>query len=112
MTIRKLALVGAITGDRRAAHTAGFPLDATKMLPIADVVLLIAGADPGVMLFRYTAYGEFGGDTWHQTVADAEEQAAFEYDDALQPWMEVPGDVSDAHEFAVRYAADRLNDRG
>lgn len=112
MTIRKLALVGAIDGERRAEHTAGFPLEAEKMLPVADVVLLIAGADPGAMLFRYTAYGEFAGDTWHQTVSDAEEQAAFEYEDALQPWLDVPDEIADAHRFAVQYAAERLNDRG
>ena len=35
-----------------------------------------------------------------------------EYGEALLPWMEVPEDVTDAHEFAVRYAADRLNERG
>jgi hypothetical protein len=82
------------------------------MLPVADVVLLVAGGEPGAMLFRYTAYGEFGGDTWHESVAEAQEQAADEYGEALFPWVEVPADITDAHAYAVAYAAERLNGRG
>jgi hypothetical protein len=109
---RSLALVGALTGARRAQHTAGFPLDPEKMLPLADVVLIVADDDGGAMLFRYTAHGEFGGDTWHATVAEAQEQAAYEYGEALVPWVEVPEDVADAHAFAIRYAYEHLNKRG
>ena len=58
-------------------------------------------------------YGELAGDTPHDTGAEAEAQAELEYGDALLlPWMDVPEDVADAHHFAVRYAADRLNERG
>ena len=106
-----LALIGAVEGERRAAHTAGYPLDPSKMLPLADVVLLVSGGDPGAMLFRYTAHGDFGGDTWHATAADAQEQASYEYGDALGPWVEVPRDVTDAHAYAIRYAAERLDSR-
>jgi hypothetical protein len=109
---RLVALVGVLTNERRATHTAGYPLDPAKMLPLADVVLLVAGEDPGAMLFRYTAHGEFGGDTWHRTVAEAQEQAGDEYGQALGPWMEVPAEIPDAHTFAVKYAAERLNSRG
>ncbi|MGZ8457014.1 MAG: hypothetical protein ACXW61_06295 [Gemmatirosa sp.] len=111
---RAIALVGALDGGRRAVHTTGFPMDPAKMLPEADVVLLTASHasdDPGAMLFRYTAFGEVGGDTWHVSIADAREQAVEEYGDALGPWEEVPDDVADAHEFAVRYAAERLKGR-
>jgi hypothetical protein len=108
---RTLALIGALDGGRRAVHTTGFPLDPAKMLPEADVVLLTASDDPGAMLFRYTAYGEVGGDTWHASIADAREQAAEEYGEALGPWEPVPDDVDDAHAFAVRYAAERLKGR-
>jgi len=109
---RSIALIGALHGGRRAAHTAGFPLEPEKMLPEPDVVLMVADDDPGGMLFRYTAHGEFGGDTWHATLAAAEEQAAFEYGDALGPWVEVPSEVTDAHSFAIQYAFERLNTRG
>jgi hypothetical protein len=109
---RWVALVGALTSERRAEHTAGFPLDPEKMLPVADVVLVVADGDAGAMLFRYTAHDDFGGDTWHATVAEAQKQAAYEYGEALLPWMEVPSDVADAHAFAVQYAYDRLDKRG
>jgi hypothetical protein len=109
---RFVALIGALTSERRTAHTDGFPLDPAKMLPVADVVLVVADEDAGAMLFRYTAHDDLGGDTWHATVAEAQEQAAYEYGDALLPWIEVPSDVEDAHAFAVRYACDRLDKRG
>ena len=108
---RVLALIGVTTDERRATHTTNFPLDPTKMLPEADVVLLIADEDPGAMLFRYSAFGEVGGDTWHLSVDDAREQAAEEYGDALGAWIDVPDDITDSHFFAVRYAADRLYGR-
>jgi hypothetical protein len=108
---RLLALIGVTSGERRATHTTNFPLDPEQMLPEADVVLLIADEDPGVMLFRYSAFGEVGGDTWHLTLADAQAQAAEEYGEALAPWVEVPAEITDAHFYAVRYAADRLYGR-
>jgi hypothetical protein len=110
---RSFALVGALTSERRAEHTAGYPLDPAKMLPLADVVLVVADGDGGgAMLFRYTAHGEYGGDTWHATVAEAYEQAVYEYGDALVMWIQVPDDVVDAHAFAIRYAYEELNKRG
>ena len=78
-----------------------------------DVLLLIDNGPGDCMLFRYTVHGELGGDTPHDTAAEAQEQAESEYGEALLlPWMDVHDDVADAHLFAVRYAADRLNERG
>ena len=112
-TIRRLALVGPLSAERHAVHTAGYPITVDDMLPTADVLLVIDDGSGDCMLFRYTAHGELAGDTPHDTEAEAEEQAELEYGDALLlPWMDVPEDVTDAHLFAVRYAADRLNDRG
>src|SRR5215217_5292984 len=75
-TIRRVALIDVLSGERRATHTAGFPTDPSQMLPVADVVLLVADEDPGAMLFRYTAFGEAGGDSWHPLVEAALEAAA------------------------------------
>ena len=108
---RSLALIGPLTDHRRLTHTAGFPLDPSKLPPAPDVILLVEDADPGAMLFRYTAYGEFGGDTWHPSVDDAREHAIYDYSDALGDWVDVPEDVEDPHAYAVRYAAERLNKR-
>ncbi len=103
--VRLVALVGVIAGERQMVHTMGHPIDPEKLLPLPDVLLLEASEGSGVMLYRYTAQGEFGGDTWHETIADAKEQAIFEYRDALGRWSEVPADVTDAHAYAVRCAA-------
>jgi hypothetical protein len=109
---RLLALVGPLTGDRRVVQTANHPIEPEKMLPMADVVLLVADDGPSAMVFRYTAHGDFGGDTFHASVADAKAATEAEYDEALLPWEDVPDDVRDAHSYAIRYALERLNDRG
>ena len=105
-----MALVGMLDGERRVVHTAGYPLDPEDMLPSPDVLLLIEERD-GCMLFRYTAHGELAGDTPHDTMLQAETQAQMEYGDALLAWIDVPKDVADAHAFAIRYAAEQINER-
>jgi hypothetical protein len=109
---RWVALIGALTRERRVAQTDAFPLDPAKMLPVADVVLVVQDDDGAAMLFRYTTYGDFAGDTWHATAAQAMEAALDEYGDALIAWLEVPSEVADPHAFAVRYAYERLDKRG
>ena len=109
--VRFIALVGALPRERQMTQTAAFPMDVSKMLPEADVVLLVADADPGAMLFRYTAHGEAAGDTWHPSPDDAREQAAEEYGDALGEWEPVPAEVADAHRFAIGVALERLDER-
>jgi hypothetical protein len=109
---RSLALIGPLEGRRRITQTAGFPIDLSQLPPEPDVVLLIADADPGAMLFRYTAHGEFAGDTWHESADDAREHAIYDYSDALGEWIDVPTDIEDAHAYAVQYAAERLNSKG
>jgi hypothetical protein len=109
---RRVALIGPLA-RRIAVHTAGYPLDPDHMLPPPDVVLLISESKaPGeTMLFRDTAHGELCGDTPHDSVSEAEDQASREYGEALLGWLDVPDDVADAHGFAIQYASDRLNQR-
>ena len=66
---RLIALVGPIAGERHVVQTANHPLAPDKMLPVADVVLLVSDDGGGAMVFRYTAHGEFGGDTLHASLA-------------------------------------------
>jgi hypothetical protein len=108
--IRRVSLIGPVE-QRLAVHTAGYPLDPDRMLPTPDVVLLVSDGGGETMLFRYTAHGELCGDTPHDNLTEAEDQASREYGLALLGWMDVPADVSDAHAFAIDYAADRLRDR-
>jgi hypothetical protein len=108
--IRRVSLVGPVE-QRLAVHTAGYPLDPDSMLPSPDVVLVVSEPDGEAMLFRYTAHGELCGDTPHDNLTEAEDQASLEYGLALLGWMDVPSDVNDAHAFAIQYAADRLRER-
>jgi hypothetical protein len=62
-------------------------------------VIEVQGED--VYLLRYTADGEFGGDTWHESIVDAKEQAEHEYEAALGEWHEVPEPVDDPVEYAL-----------
>lgn len=63
--------------------------------------LLIEECVDGVYLFRHDAQGQFGGDTWHQSVQDARDQATFEYPGTVIDWREVPSDIEDAVQFGV-----------
>ena len=88
-------------------HFAGLPValggraEERRLLPRA-VLVLIEPRDDGVFLYRYSETGEFGGDTWHASVEEAKDQAAFEFGESLAPWQPVPDSIVDAHEFAVR----------
>lgn len=112
--IREVVLIGSTGGHRKATHTGGHQaISDEKLLPIADVLLLLVDDDPGAMLYRYTTEAAFGGDTWHPSADEARAQAAHEYGDALLvPWLQVPDDIADPHHFAIQYALDRLKHRG
>jgi hypothetical protein len=111
---RLLALINANDAEARggAVPTGIDAIDTARLLPAADVLLLVADGDPDAMIFRYTAFGELGGDSWHLSVADAKEQAGEEYGEALMEWEAVPEEVTDAHAYVITFASDRLNDRG
>jgi hypothetical protein len=46
-------------------------------------ILSIEVEGDGVFLCRFAADGAFAGDTWHQTVEEAQEQAKFEFGNAI-----------------------------
>ncbi len=77
-------------------------------MPDPDVVLMIT--EDGPMLYRYTARGAFGGDTWHETEDDAMKAAASEYGEALGGWVAVPESAADAHEYAIAAARGDVAD--
>jgi hypothetical protein len=72
--------------------------NAEMKLPPA-YILLITEMHLGVYLFRFSDELYYAGDTWHQTVADAKNQAAYEYDVSDDAWQTVPGDVIDMIEY-------------
>jgi hypothetical protein len=70
---------------RRRIHTVGEIHDGV-VRPVADLPLpdrieiaLDGEPDDACMMYRYTDAGEFCGDTWHESLASAIAQAAFEY---------------------------------
>jgi hypothetical protein len=65
-------------------------------------VLSIEVEDDGVFLYRFAADGAFAGDTWHQTLDEALEQAKFEFSDAISDLTPVPVDVEDVVTFALK----------
>jgi hypothetical protein len=99
----------ALKPETQAIHSVVTGLDETTgalaeaYFPVADVLVLEAGcgAERGAMLYRYTADGVFGGDTWHESVKDALDQATFEYGAAIVGWHEIPPTVADATEYAL-----------
>jgi hypothetical protein len=100
---------GRITEPSR--HGVGLPAEladgrSPEPMPDPDVVVIVDHRD-GPMLYRYTAGGEFAGDTWHGTIEDARAQAAWEYGDALGEWQDVPEGVSDAEAYVREAAANR-----
>jgi hypothetical protein len=62
--------------------------------------LLVEHRPDGIFLFRYTAEGEYAGDTWHQSHEEAIGQARFEYGDLVGDWLPVPPEVRDVVAFA------------
>ena len=69
-------------GLHRVAHVsdAGSPI-VTETFPDAEVVEIEVGSDGEgpCFLYRYTGKRVLCGDTWHVTLADAFQQARFEY---------------------------------
>jgi len=101
------ARIGPLTGTPTTRHTMRRGTGPEELLPQPDVLVLELTSDAGAMLFRYTASGDFGGDTWHAQREDAEQQARFEYGERLGDWRPVPADQSDAADYAVRQVSSQ-----
>src|SRR5262249_5857849 len=74
--------------------------DHRLQMPFASVLLIESNED-GVFLFRFAADWRFAGDSWHNHLNDAQEQAAFEFENCLSGWTTVPDDVEDAVVFCL-----------
>lgn len=73
------------------------------LMPWPAVVVLEA-SESDAMLFRYDALGNFGGDTWHESVDDAREAAEREYDGLISDWSPVPEGIA-----AATFAMDQID---
>ena len=110
MPTRLVALVQVTDLHPQSRHTSGFPAEVggetSETMPWPRVLAIVERED-GVFLDRYGEGGEIGGDTWHQSIDDAKDQAANEYAGLVSEWIEVPPGTHDDElvSFALRHDA-------
>jgi hypothetical protein len=98
MPIRSVAVIRLHNDHPPSRHFVGIPEGAggtgSLRLPWPKVVLIVERPD-GLYLERYTDRGDLVGDTEHEDVVEAREQAECEYGSFLGEWKDVPDDVPD-----------------
>jgi hypothetical protein len=75
--------------------------DRPGRLPIPLVIAILTKPD-GIFLERFDETGADAGDSWHQSIEEAKEQALEEYGEAIGAWTSVPEDENDPVAFALR----------
>jgi len=99
--MRFAALIEQTDIHPASRHSVGMPLglgrpsDSQESMPWPRIVLTRQGGR-GVFLDRFTEDGESAGDTWHESLEDARDQALEEYNGSLGRWHEVPEGLEDA----------------
>jgi hypothetical protein len=95
VSMRLVAKIVARQLHPKVRHYSGMPPEASEgedvrwQMP-SPSGLLIEAKDDGVFLYRFAADGQFAGDTWHESVSDAQEQASFEFEMCHSKWIVVP----------------------
>lgn len=90
----------------KVRHYRGLPPELTsgddlrEQMPSAAIVLIETKPD-GTFMVRFAADGQVVGDTWHQTIEEAQEQAMFEFGNSLSDWIAVPADVENVFAFGL-----------
>ena len=59
----------------------------------------------GIFLERFDETGAEVGDSWHQSIEEAKEQAREEYGEGVGVWMPVPANEADPVAFGLRLAS-------
>src|SRR5258708_4476685 len=110
MMARYFARVDETDHARPVRQLAGLPpelaggRDDRVPLPRPCVLIVQQGSGRGLLMYRYTRDRRCGGDTWHENLEHAQEQAEFEFGDAVGEWRQVPDDVEDPVGFALEQA--------
>jgi hypothetical protein len=69
-----------MAGIHKVGHIENGQVVAGSPMPLPDRVEIEPDIDGAAcMMYRYTKSGDFCGDTWHQDLASALDQAKFEY---------------------------------
>lgn len=97
--MRFLARLRGNGDEPKVKHYQGLPPELTKgkdyreKMTLPAFLVIDEKPPEGVFLFRYDAQGNCVGDTWHQDVTEAKDQARFEYESVLSKWVEIPAEV-------------------
>jgi len=81
--------------ELRTRHAIGLPDGPQQDMPLPNILVLEAQSSGAAILFRFTASGEDCGDTWHNDVESAKEQAAWEHEGILGMWAKAPAECPD-----------------
>lgn len=105
--LRLMAFLRGRLDQPRVRHLVGIPASVGRRrstesdLPMPSILTIEPGEAGSVFLHRLTENGVECGDTWHQSVRDAKDQARYEYGDSVSDWEEIPADVANPRQFAV-----------
>lgn len=77
--------------------------DTRGRLPIPLIIAVLTKPD-GIFLERFDETGADAGDSWHQSIEEAKEQAREEYGESIGVWMPVPDSEDNLFAFGLRLA--------
>lgn len=103
------AVVGRPDIAPQSRHSVGYPapISGSRPEPLAwPRVVIIELRIDGVFLVRYADDESFAGDTWHQSLEDAQLQAVSEYGQQVGDWSPIPLGVQDRIAFALARATE------
>jgi hypothetical protein len=105
--VRLFAWVPTGYDRSKVVHTTGLPTDHSGQAALPPAALLVLDQledEKAFYLIRYSAEGEFAGDTWHENLDDAKHQAEFEFGNLA--WELGQSGTKD-HDFARAKLAER-----
>jgi hypothetical protein len=105
-TVRLLSILTAEPPSAKVRHYRGLPPELaggkdTRQEMGPALFLVIKEEQSGIFLYRYSASGDCVGDTWHMSVDEAKDQAAYEYEGLVGEWSSVPPEVDDVVSFGL-----------
>jgi hypothetical protein len=77
--------------------------DIRRPLPIPFIIVISTRSD-GIFLERFDEAGADAGDSWHQSIEEAKEQAREEYGESIGVWTPVPESEENPVAFGLRLA--------
>ena len=107
--------LGEIPDHAKVKHYVGLPPEIAsdedlraEMSP-ASVLVIVEHEDSGIFLYRFAIDGAVVGDTWHESVEEAQGQAQFEYGIAASSWRPISNTIGDDNleDFVLSLAVEK-----